>query len=215
MEKLSIAIDGPASAGKSTIARMIAAKLGYRYLDTGAMYRALTYAALQHHVSTSHEAALVALLKTLNISFVNDEGRQRVLINQQDVTKEIRSQTVSAQVSQVSAYQTIRELMVTRQQQLALGGGVVVDGRDIGTVVLPDAEVKIFLTATPEERARRRYVENQARGFSQQSLTELTEAIRKRDAEDAIKVDTTAQSIEEVVATIMEYVKKVAGTLKQ
>lgn len=216
MKKMNIAIDGPASAGKSTIAKKVAEQLGYIYLDTGAMYRTLTYAALSNEVDLQDEEALHTLLKGIRITFSTAENEmQRVFLNDEDVTDSIRSEEVTQNVSLVSSFAKVREEMVARQKSIARSGGVVMDGRDIGTVVLPDAEVKIFMTATAEERALRRYKENIAKGMTT-SLEELTEDMKRRDhldstrsvsplkkAEDAIVLDSTQLEIDEVVKQIL------------
>ena len=216
MKKMNIAIDGPASAGKSTIAKKVAEQLGYIYLDTGAMYRTLTYAALSNEVDLQDEEALHTLLKGIRITFSTAENEmQRVFLNDEDVTDSIRSEEVTQNVSLVSSFAKVREEMVARQKSIARSGGVVMDGRDIGTVVLPDAEVKIFMTATAEERALRRYKENIAKGMTT-TLEELTEDMKRRDhldstrsvsplkkAEDAIVLDSTHLEIDEVVKQIL------------
>lgn len=216
MKKMNIAIDGPASAGKSTIAKKVAEQLGCIYLDTGAMYRTLTYAALSNEVDLQDDEALHTLLKGIRITFLTAENEmQRVFLNDEDVTDSIRSEEVTQNVSLVSSFAKVREEMVARQKSIARSGGVVMDGRDIGTVVLPDAEVKIFMTATAEERALRRYKENIAKGMTT-SLEELTEDMKRRDhldstrsvsplkkAEDAIVLDSTHLEIDEVVKQIL------------
>ncbi|MGX1722599.1 (d)CMP kinase, partial [Bacillus haynesii] len=157
-KKLCIAIDGPAAAGKSTVAKIVARKKSYIYIDTGAMYRAITYLALKKGVDLTDETALTALLKKSAIDLtVSPEGEQKVYIAGEDVTEAIRTDDVSNQVSIAAKHAGIREEMTKRQQQLAEKGGVVMDGRDIGTHVLPNAEVKIFLLASVEERAKRRF----------------------------------------------------------
>ena len=220
MKKMNIAIDGPASAGKSTIAKKVAEQLGYIYLDTGAMYRTLTYAALSNEVDLQDEEALHTLLKGIRITFLTAENEmQRVFLNDEDVTDSIRSEEVTQNVSLVSSFAKVREEMVARQKSIARSGGVVMDGRDIGTVVLPDAEVKIFMTATAEKRALRRYKENIAKGMTT-SLEELTEDMKRRDhldstrsvsplkkAEDAIVLDSTHLEIDEVVKQILSIIE--------
>lgn len=216
MKKMNIAIDGPASAGKSTIAKKVAEKLGYIYLDTGAMYRTLTYAALSNGVDLQDGEALHKLLQGIRITFSTAaEEQQHVFLNDEDVTEAIRSEEVTQNVSLVSSFAEVREEMVSRQKSIARSSGVVMDGRDIGTVVLPDAEVKIFMTATAEERALRRYKENLAKGMTA-SLEELTEDMKRRDhldstravsplkkADDAIVLDSTHLEIDEVVQRIL------------
>lgn len=219
-KKVAIAIDGPAAAGKSTVAKIVAKKLSYIYIDTGAMYRALTLAALEKSIDVNHEDQLVDLLDKVEIELIqNDEG-QNVMMNQKDVTLDIRTQHVSNQVSYIAKHPRIRKEMVKRQQNLAGKRDVVMDGRDIGTHVLPHAEVKVFLIATVEERAKRRYEENIEKGFPT-DIEELKREIQQRDeidskrdvaplikADDAIEIDTTSLSIEEVAGIILEKVTK-------
>ncbi|WP_431799093.1 (d)CMP kinase [Halobacillus andaensis] len=219
--KLAIAIDGPAAAGKSTVAKEVANQLSYIYIDTGAMYRALTLKALQEHIDLNNESALEKLLKETTIELVQEIDGQHVIINSIDVTKEIRTNEVTANVSYVAKHPKVREEMVARQQKLVEQRGVVMDGRDIGTHVIPDAEVKIFMIASVKERAERRHKENIENGFPS-DLNELIEDIRKRDeidsqretaplvkADDAIEVDTTSLTIEEVVERIIDVVSNV------
>ncbi|AOP15593.1 (d)CMP kinase [Bacillus licheniformis] len=222
-KKLCIAIDGPAAAGKSTVAKIVARKKSYIYIDTGAMYRAITYLALEKGVDLNDEAALTALLKESAIDLtVSPEGEQKVYITGEDVTEAIRTDSVSNQVSIVAKYAGIREEMTKRQQQLAEKGGVVMDGRDIGTHVLPNAEVKIFLLASVEERAKRRFEENVKKGYNVNYET-LAEEIRRRDkldsereisplkkADDALEIDTTSLTIDEVAEKILQIVDKKA-----
>ncbi|MCY8672034.1 (d)CMP kinase [Bacillus haynesii] len=222
-KKLCIAIDGPAAAGKSTVAKIVARKKSYIYIDTGAMYRAITYLALEKGVDLTDEAALTALLKKSAIDLtVSPEGEQKVYIAGEDVTEAIRMDDVSNQVSIVAKHAGIREEMTKRQQQLAEKGGVVMDGRDIGTHVLPNAEVKIFLLASVEERAKRRFEENVKKGYNVNYET-LAEEIRRRDkldsereisplkkADDALEIDTTSLTIDEVAEKILQVVDKKA-----
>ncbi|HLS60907.1 MAG TPA: (d)CMP kinase [Virgibacillus sp.] len=216
--KIAIAIDGPAAAGKSTVAKMVAQTLSYTYIDTGAMYRALTLSALDERLQLDNEARLAELLSKTTIELVQTDGGQRVYLNGNDVTLEIRSQEVTNKVSHVAKHPIIRKDMVRRQQILAQEQGVVMDGRDIGTHVLPHAEVKFFLIATVEERAKRRYEENISKGIPS-NLKELKKDIEQRDeidskrdtaplikAEDAIEIDTTSLSIHEVVKMMLEIV---------
>ena len=206
-----IAIDGPASAGKSTVAKILANELGYIYCDTGAMYRALTYEALQQTIDLENEEALLDLLKMSDISFEPTEKNQKVYVNNEEVTEAIRQPDVTNSVSIVAAHGQIRKELVKRQQKIADKGGVVMDGRDIGTTVLPNAEVKIFLIASVDERAERRYKENKLNGIDT-SLAILKKEISDRDykdshrvsspltrAEDAILLDTTSLDIQQVV----------------
>ncbi|MBM7542502.1 (d)CMP kinase [Amphibacillus cookii] len=218
-EKLAIAIDGPAAAGKSTVAKKVAHALKYIYIDTGAMYRALTYIALETHVDTNNEEQLYQLLLTSTIKLVQSKTGQKVYINDQDVTESIRNQHVTNHVSQVAKHRMVREEMVKRQRQLATKRGVVMDGRDIGTHVIPDAEVKFFLKASVDERAKRRYAENKAKGFTT-NLEQLKLEISNRDkldserevspliqANDAIVIDTTALNINQVTKKILDIIK--------
>ena len=214
-KKISIAIDGPAAAGKSTVAKFVAEKLSYIYIDTGAMYRALTLKALTKDVNLENAMELYTLLTQTQIQLVPGKGEQFVYLDEKDVTHTIRSQEVTNSVSIVSKHQSVREEMVSRQQRLAAGGGVVMDGRDIGTHVLPQAEVKVFLVASVEERAVRRHTENLEKGYSS-DLQQLKEEIEKRDkldserevaplkkASDAVLIDTTALGIQQVVNRIV------------
>ena len=214
--KLALAIDGPASSGKSTVAKLIADEKNFIYIDTGAMYRALTYHALDQGVDIHDGLSLLDLLDQSKISFAKKNGDQLTYLNGQDVSLAIRQNDVTQAVSQVSSHKEVRQEMVRRQQELASQGSVVMDGRDIGTVVLPDAEVKIFLEASPEERARRRYQENQSKGISS-TYQDLLEEIKKRDqldstrevsplkqAQDAMVIDTTSLTIEEVKDKILQ-----------
>ncbi|PGB03245.1 (d)CMP kinase [Bacillus toyonensis] len=220
-KRISIAIDGPAAAGKSTVAKVVAKKLSYVYIDTGAMYRAITYAALEQKVDIENEEKLMEVVKNVNIEFQQGENTQLVFLNGQDVSEVIRTPDVTNRVSIVAKHRLVREEMVRRQQELAEKGGVVMDGRDIGTHVLPDAEVKIFMLASVEERAERRHLENINKGFDS-NLEQLKEEIAQRDkldserevsplkkADDALELDTTSLSIEEVVQKIMGIVSGV------
>lgn len=219
-KKLSIAIDGPAAAGKSTVAKIIAEKLSYIYIDTGAMYRALTYKAISEGIDLENEEALYHTLVKTNITLLPSANGQLVFLDQQDVTSDIRTSNVTNSVSIVSKHQKVREEMVKRQQEFAKGGGVVMDGRDIGTHVLPNAEVKVFLRASVEERALRRHAENLEKGFAS-DLALLTEEIARRDkidsereiaplkkAVDAVEIDTTSLGIADVVGEIMALVQE-------
>lgn len=220
-KRISIAIDGPAAAGKSTVAKVVAKKLSYVYIDTGAMYRTITYAALEQKVDIENEEQLMEVVKNVNIEFQQGENTQLVFLNGQDVSEVIRTPDVTNRVSIVAKHRLVREEMVRRQQELAEKGGVVMDGRDIGTHVLPDAEVKIFMLASVEERAERRHLENMNKGFDS-NLEQLKEEIAQRDkldserevsplkkADDALELDTTSLSIEEVVQKIMGIVSGV------
>lgn len=215
-----IAIDGPASSGKSTIAKILADKYSLVYVDTGAMYRTLTYLALKNNVPVTNEDLLLKLLKETTISFKKIKEGQLVFADDEDVTEAIRSHEVTNNVSKVSAFAKVREELVSRQQEIAKDTGVVMDGRDIGTVVLPNADVKIFLVASVEERAKRRYLENQAKGIDS-DFERLKQEIIARDdydsnrevsplkqASDAVRLDTTSLSIEEVVEKCMNIIER-------
>lgn len=223
MEKFNIAIDGPAAAGKSTVARLVAKQLGFIYVDTGAMYRAVTWKALQSGISPERKEHLALMASELRIELLPGDQSQQVLLNGEDVTDLIRSITVNQNVSAVSAIPEIRRLLVAKQQEMAQAKGVVMDGRDIGTHVLPDAELKIFLTASVKERAQRRYLEMKAKG-EDVTLGQLEKEIAERDkmdeqreasplvqAEDAILVDTGGMSIPQVAERILELAKTAAG----
>src|SRR5699024_6964696 len=180
---LRIAIDGPAAAGKSTVAKKIAKQLSIIYVDTGAMYRALTLQALYDKVDVENEEKLLELLQNISIQLEQHEQGQQVMLNHENVTNEVRTDDVSNAVSQVAQHASIRQEMVKRQQKIADNKDVVMDGRDIGTHVLPDAEVKIFLLASVEERAQRRFQENKRKGFAT-SLKKLKQEIEARDEQD-------------------------------
>lgn len=214
-----IAIDGPAASGKSTVGAAVAARLGYLYFDTGAMYRAVTWLALDQNVPLADEARVTALAAAADIDVlpdVEDDGRQyTVLVNGQDVTWAIREPAVAGSVSQVSAYPGVRASLVAQQRRLADRGRLVMVGRDIGTVVLPDAPLKIYLDASAEERARRRWLEEQARN-GQRSYDDVLAEVRRRDeidstravaplrpAADAVILDSTALTIEQVVERVV------------
>lgn len=219
-KKISIAIDGPAAAGKSTVAKIVAENLSYIYIDTGAMYRALTYKAILNQTDLENEHQLHQLLSDTMIELLPNIGKQMILLDGKDVTNEIRNSEVTNSVSKVSRHRLIREEMVERQQRFATGGGVVMDGRDIGTFVLPNAEVKVFLIASVEERATRRHAENLAKGYPS-DLQQLKEEIAERDkldsereiaplrkADDAFEIDTTSLNIDQVVEAIMKLAKE-------
>ncbi|WP_307202335.1 (d)CMP kinase [Paenibacillus harenae] len=212
---MNIAIDGPAGAGKSTVARKVAGQLGYVYIDTGAMYRAVTYTAQRAGVSPEQTARLAELTRSLQIDLRPGDHGQSVYVNGEDVTASIRSREVTLQVSYYAAIESVREVLGTLQRQLAARKGVVMDGRDIGSHVLPDAELKVFLTASVEERAARRYREIS----DSQSITlrQLESEIAERDrldeqraisplvcASDAVVLDSTGMTIDEVVAAIVK-----------
>ena len=217
---MQVAIDGPASSGKSTISKLIAKENHFVYLDTGAMYRVVTLAVLRNNISLDDYEAIEKLVQTIEIGFSMQDGKQSVFMNGEDVTDEIRSVEVTRNVSAVSALKEVRARLVHLQQEIAENHSIIMDGRDIGTVVLPQAEIKIFLVASVEERARRRFIENQEKGI-EMSYEELVEDIRRRDhidstrkesplrkAEDAIEIDTTTMTIEDVVKTVTALIQK-------
>ncbi len=216
----NIAIDGPAGAGKSTIARTLARRLGYVYVDTGAIYRTVGLYALTHGVAKEDEAGLVALLPEITVDIAYGEEGQRMLLNGQDVSGCIRTQEVAAYASRVAALPEVRAFLLEMQRDLARRQNVIMDGRDIGTVVLPDAGVKIFLTASPEVRARRRWLELQEKGSTQPYEEVLQEVIARdeadtnrpiaplRRAEDAVLADTSTLTLEESVALLETIVKE-------
>lgn len=220
---IKIAIDGPAAAGKSTIAKITAEQLGYTYIDTGAMYRALTHKALGLDIHINDGVRLKELLSDSKIVLIPISDGQAILVDGVDVTEEVRSAEVTQAVSAVAAHNGVRELMVQKQRDLSDEFGVVMDGRDIGTDVLPNAELKIFMTASVEERAQRRHDENQKRGISS-SLEQLQQEISERDradterevsplrqAEDAVFIDTTSMTIVEVADEISRLAKERLG----
>lgn len=219
--RLCIAIDGPVSAGKSTIARLVAGELGYAYVDSGAMYRALAWAAREEGVSPEDVAGVRSLLESIEIELVPQSGgANRVRVNGREITEEIRAPEIGQLSSRLSEISGVRERMVALQREMAREGGVVMEGRDIQTVVMPEAEVKIFLTAPAEERARRRHLELRERGFEAELQTVLAE-IQRRDGRDsnrkhsplraapeAVVVDSGGLSIEEVVARVLAVVRE-------
>ena len=219
-----VAIDGPAGSGKSTIAKEIARQLGFNKLDTGAMYRAVTFAALDRGIDLDDEAAIDALAKQIEIRFTNGTGEDtRLTIDGQDASAAIRTPQVDANVSKVSAYPGVRAAMLIHQRRAAEGRDIVAEGRDIGTVVFPNAQVKVFLTADPRERARRRVLQrhqNDAQPLKAE-VDETLDALKQRDkldssrevaplvpAEDAVHVDSTAHTIDEVVSIIEDLINQ-------
>jgi len=215
-----VAIDGPVGAGKSTVARAVAQRLRFRYVDTGAMYRSVAWAALQRGIGLSDERAVTALAQSLQIDFVTDPEGQRILVDGVDVTDLIRTPQVSDGASVVSVYPGVREAMVAVQRRLGADGGVVMEGRDIGTVVFPDAEIKVFLDASLDERARRRFEELRARGVGAdlESVRRAEEERDRRDrtrshsplraASDAVVIDSTGIPADEVAAGIVQLVQR-------
>ncbi|WP_139489193.1 (d)CMP kinase [Brevibacillus dissolubilis] len=217
---MKIAIDGPAGAGKSTVAQQIASELNFVYIDTGAMYRALAWATLQQGVPVDNQQEVSALLTSARIELRREEDGQHVYWNDQDITSLIRTQEVSNHASIVASYGDVRAQMLVLQRMMAESGNVVMDGRDIGTHVLPNADVKIFLTASVDERAQRRYAELIGKG-NEADLEQLKQEIAERDkrdserevaplrqADDAVLVDTTGLSIDQVVDKILTICKQ-------
>ena len=217
---ISIAIDGPSGAGKSTLARRLATTLRFLYVDTGAIYRTIAYYAYANHLDPADEAAVLAALPNIRIELCHDaEGLQRMILNGEDMTDAIRLPQISQYASVVSAYPGVRAFLLEMQRDFARKGSVIMDGRDIGTVVLPQADVKIFLTASPEARARRRCLELEQRGTPEpfdQVLSEIQqrdwddshrETAPLRQAEDAVVVDTTELNFEESLAALLTVVR--------
>lgn len=213
---MNIAIDGPAGAGKSTIAKRLAKKLGFTYVDTGAMYRAMAYYFLQHNIDAKDENAIAAACPDVDVTITYENGEQQVLLNGENVNGVIRNEEVGNMASSTSVYPVVRKKLVELQRQLAKSADVIMDGRDIGTCVLPDAQVKIYLTASSATRAKRRYDELTEKGVSC-DLAEIEKDIIDRDyrdmhretsplrqAEDAVLVDSSEMNIDEVVDAIYQ-----------
>ena len=224
MKKIAIAIDGPAAAGKSTVAKLVAKKLGFTYIDTGAMYRAVTLYCLEKNVDCQNDEEVNKLINEIRIELHPD---YRVVLNDRDVTKEIRSTPVAQNVSYIAANKAVRLLLVDQQRLLAENTSVVMDGRDIGTYVLPNAEVKIFQIASVETRAKRRYLENIEKGI-ECKLEDIHEQIKMRDridsgrafaplskADDAISLDTSDLTIDEVVSAILKIIDEKVGDINE
>jgi cytidylate kinase len=216
MKKIKIAIDGPAASGKSTTAKLLAQKLNYIYIDTGAMYRAATYAVIREKINIFKEEEVKQCILKNEISIQLKNGEQHTFLNAQDVSAFIRSPEINKVISQISSYAEVRAMMVEKQRKLAQQGAVVMDGRDIGTVVLKDAELKVFMTASIEERAKRRLKDLKRighRGSYEKVKADIAERDRidstrsvapLKKAKDAIKLDTSQLSIEEQVEKIYE-----------
>lgn len=213
---MNIAIDGPAGAGKSTIAKRLAKKLGFIYVDTGAMYRAMAYYFLQHNIDAKDENAIAAACADVDVTITYENGEQQVLLNGENVNGVIRNEEVGNMASSTSVYPVVRKKLVELQRQLAKSADVIMDGRDIGTCVLPDAQVKIYLTASSATRAKRRFDELSEKGVSC-DLAEIEKDIIDRDyrdmhretsplcqAEDAVLVDSSEMNIDEVVDAIYQ-----------
>ncbi|AIQ64651.1 Cytidylate kinase [compost metagenome] len=221
LDRINVAIDGPAGAGKSTVARMVAQELSYIYVDTGAMYRAVTWYMLREGIKPEDHDNVLQTVRNMVIELIPGKDTQSVMINGEDATPHIRTLQVSGMVSQYAKVECIRTRLSQLQREMALAKGVVMDGRDIGTTVLPDAEVKIFMTATVEERALRRYKE--LKDKEQVSLKQLENDIAQRDfldqnreisplrrAEDSVLLDTTSMDILQVVETIVSHCRSYA-----
>ncbi|NLU52891.1 MAG: (d)CMP kinase [Clostridiaceae bacterium] len=225
MKPIQIAIDGPSGAGKSTMAKLLSKRLGVMYLDTGAMYRAVALKAIRMGIDTRDREKVCEILPDLDIKIEYKDGNQQVLLDGEDVSGLIRTDEVSMGASNVSAIPEVRKKLVELQQKIASNNNVVMDGRDIGTHVLPNAQVKIFLTASSSERARRRYLELQEKGLLTKTFEELKQEIEQRDyndsnraasplrqAEDAVLLDTSNLSIEESVDRIISIIKEKVGS---
>lgn len=217
---IAVAIDGPAGAGKSTIAKAAAASLGYIYIDTGALYRAVAYACISERVSTGDEAAVKVLLSRLDIRIVFFNGVQHILLNDTDVSEEIRTEEVSMAASAVSAMPAVRAFLLELQRSFAQNSDVIMDGRDIGTVILPNAQVKIFLTASPEKRARRRVAQLAEKGIEEDFDKVLYDIVQRdyndthrktaplKAAEGAVTIDTSELTLEESVEAVIKTIKE-------
>ncbi len=217
---INVAIDGPGGAGKSTSARAAAKELGYIYVDTGALYRAVGVNALRNNIDTKDKPAVAASLEGISVDLVFENGEQKVLLNGEDVSVEIRTPPASMAASDVSAVPEVRAFLFDLQRDIASRNNCIMDGRDIGTVVLPDAQVKIFLTASAEERAQRRYNELVAKGSDVSYQAVLDELIERdyndshreiaplKPAQDSVVLDTTGVSLEEQVAKIINTIKE-------
>ena len=219
-KKIAIAIDGPAGAGKSSISKVVANELGYLYIDTGAMYRGVTWAVLDSHVDVNNQKEVEALLPSLNLTLEPTASACKVYVKGQDVTDLIRQQQINENVSTIASYKGVREYLVERQQAMAAIGGVILDGRDIGSVVLPNAELKIYLTASVDARAKRRWLEVQGTS-NEQPLEEIKKNVESRDemdknrdesplvcVEDAIVVDSSNMTFDETVEHILHLVQE-------
>ncbi|MFQ2000050.1 (d)CMP kinase [Aeromonas veronii] len=216
-------IDGPSGAGKGTLCQLLAEKLGWHLLDSGAIYRVLSLAALHHDVELDSEASLVPLAANLDVQFQVEGDLVKVILEGEDVSRTIRTEEVGNAASKIAAFPRVREALLRRQRAFRQAPGLIADGRDMGTVVFPEAEVKIFLDASAEERAQRRYKQLQDKGFDVNFERLLTE-IRERDdrdrnrataplkpAEDALVVDSTAMTIDEVLAAVLAYAEQQLG----
>lgn len=218
--KIAVAVDGPAGAGKSSISKIVAKKLGYLYIDTGAMYRSVTWAVLHNHIDVNNQKAVEALLPELDLTMEASDDSCKLFIAGQDVTDFIRTPQVNNAVSIVASYKGVRQYLVERQRIMAKAGGVILDGRDIGSVVLPNADLKIYLTASVEARAMRRYLE--VKGTSnEQMLEDIKDSVMQRDdmdknrkespliqVKDAVLVDSSDMTFDETVEHILHLVQE-------
>ena len=218
--KIAVAVDGPAGAGKSSISKIVAKKLGYLYIDTGAMYRSVTWAVLHNHIDVNNQKAVEALLPELDLTMEASDDSCKVFLAGQDVTDFIRTPQVNNAVSIVASYKGVRQYLVERQRLMAEAGGVILDGRDIGSVVLPNAELKIYLTASVEARAMRRYLEVKGT-VNEQTLEDIKDSVMQRDdmdknrkespliqVEDAVLVDSSEMTFDETVEHILHLVQE-------
>lgn len=218
--KIAVAVDGPAGAGKSSISKIVAKKLGYLYIDTGAMYRSVTWAVLHNHIDVNNQKAVEALLPELDLTMEASDDSCKVFIAGQDVTDFIRTPQVNNAVSIVASYKGVRQYLVERQRLMAEAGGVILDGRDIGSVVLPNAELKIYLTASVEARAMRRYLEVKGT-VNEQTLEDIKDSVMQRDdmdknrkespliqVEDAVLVDSSEMTFDETIEHILHLVQE-------
>jgi len=219
-KKIAIAIDGPAGAGKSSISKVVANELGYLYIDTGAMYRGVTWAVLDSHVNVNNQKDVESLLPSLDLTLEPTATACKVFVKGKDVTSLIRQQQINENVSKIASYKGVRQYLVERQQAMAAVGGVILDGRDIGSVVLPKAELKIYLTASVDARAKRRWLEVQGTS-NEQSLEDIKKNVESRDemdknrdesplvcVEDAIVVDSSNMTFDETVEHILHLVQE-------
>ncbi|MFN7143922.1 MAG: (d)CMP kinase [Myxococcota bacterium] len=219
MRELTIAIDGPASSGKGTVARRVAEHLGYAYVDTGAMYRSVGLAALRAGVSPTDADATTEIAQALHFAFDWHKGQLRVIADREDVSAAIRNEAVGKAASAVAVHPGVRAALLQTQRDLGAGGGVVMDGRDIGTVVLPTADLKIFLDASLDERARRRHAESPGSSYDQvhaelaardaQDSGRATAPLKQAD--DAVRIDTTGRSVDDVVDAVLKLVAERRG----
>lgn len=219
-KKIAIAIDGPAGAGKSSISKVVANELGYLYIDTGAMYRGVTWAVLDSQIDVNDKEAVEALLPSLNLTLEPTATACKVFVKGKDVTSLIRQQQINENVSKIASYKGVRQYLVERQQAMAAVGGVILDGRDIGSVVLPDAELKIYLTASVDARAKRRWLEVQGTS-NEQTLDEIKKNVESRDemdksreesplvcVDDAVIVDSSDMDFDETVAYMLKLIQE-------